>query len=51
MDLQNSTDTNMDNHDFWMSVFNYPYKWDIYSDIQAGISMEGHSAKMDIRKQ
>jgi len=26
MDYQKSTDINMDIHDFWMSVFNYPYK-------------------------
>jgi len=26
MDFQKSTDINMDIHDFWMSVFNYPYK-------------------------
>jgi len=40
----------MDIHDFWMSVFNYPYNVDIHIDIQAQISMQGHSA-MDIRKQ
>jgi len=49
MDLQKSTDINMDIHDFWMSVLNYPYKrgcpqW------YPRISMQGHSA-MDIRKQ
>ena len=26
MDFQKSTDINMNIHDFWMSVFNYPYK-------------------------
>jgi len=26
MDFQKSTDINTDIHDFWMSVFNYPYK-------------------------
>ena len=26
MDFKKSTDINMDIHDFWMSVFNYPYK-------------------------
>jgi len=26
MGFQKSTDINMDIHDFWMSVFNYPYK-------------------------
>jgi len=26
MDFQKSTDINMDIYDFWMSVFNYPYK-------------------------
>jgi len=49
MDFQKSTDINMNIHDFWMSVFNYPYKrkcphW------YPSTSMQGHSA-MDIRKQ
>jgi len=27
IDFQKFTDINMDIHDFWMSVFNYPYKY------------------------
>jgi len=27
MDFQKSTDINMDIYDFWMSVFNYPYRF------------------------
>jgi len=41
MDFQKSTDINMDIHDFWMSVFNYPYKRG-YIVIQVRISMQGH---------
>jgi len=38
----------MDIHDFWMSSFIHT-RVDIHIDIQAGISMQGHSS-MDIRK-
>ena len=49
--FQKSTDINMGIHDFLISVFNYPYiSVDIHIDIQARISMQGHS-DMDIRKQ
>jgi len=55
MDFEKLTDINMDVHDFWMSVFNYPYKRGYphgypSTDIQARISLQGHSA-LDIRKQ
>jgi len=50
MDFQKSTDINMDIHDFWMSVFNYPYKCGYPHNIQARIFMQGHSA-MDIHEQ
>jgi len=46
MDFQKTTNINMDIHDFWMSV---PKSVDMNIDIQAGISMQGHSA-VDIRK-
>jgi len=46
MEFQKSTDINMDIHYFFMSVFNYPYRC---IDIQAGISIQGHST-VDIRK-
>jgi len=39
----------IDIHDFWMSVFNSPYKCGYPHDIQAGISVQGHST-IDIRK-
>jgi len=56
MDFQKSTDINMDIHDLWMSVFNYPYKcvyphwypsWDIH-DILQGISVNNKYPWMDI---
>jgi len=47
MDFQNSMDFNMDIHDFWMSVFNYPYKcgyphWYSSSDIYARTFCNGY---------
>ena len=41
----------MEIHDFWMSVINIIHtSVDVHIDIQARISMQGHSA-MDIRKK
>ena len=40
MCFQKSSDINMDIQDFWMAVFNYPYK----REISTLISMQGHSA-------
>jgi len=50
MDFQNSTDINMDIHDFRIQSSIIRARVDIHIDIQAGISMQGHSAT-DIRKQ
>jgi len=50
MDVQKSADIDMDIdiHNCWMSVFIIHKSVDIYINIQARISMQGHSA-MDIQ--
>jgi len=56
MDLQKSTDTNMDIHDFWMSVFNYPYKhgyphWYPSTNIHARTFRNGYPQTINIHKR
>jgi len=48
MYLKKSTVIQMDIHDFWMPDFILHTTVDIHIDMQAWISMQGHSA-MDIR--
>jgi len=53
MDFQKSTDIIMDIHDFWMSVFNYPYKcgyphWYPSNDIHVRTLCNGYALKINI---
>jgi len=50
MDFQKSTDINMAIHVFGCESSNIHISVDIHIDIQARVSMQGHSV-MDIRKQ
>jgi len=55
MDFQKSTDINMDIHDFWMSVFNYPCKcgyphWYQRTDILARTFRNGYPKTINIHK-
>ena len=55
MDFQKSMDINMDIHDFWITVFNYPYKlgyphWYPSTDIHARTFCNGYPYTINIHK-